>query len=581
MEGTRQSLLKQIVDWVTSTSGGPQHNTYWFYGSPGIGKSSLAHSICAKLHDQKRLAGAFFCRRDDEKLSVLRNIFPNLINKLAGIFSPFRSVVANHLRNDPNLTPESMRDTVFLDFIRALPRHPKHSLVFVIDALDECGDAKGRPGLLKVLTEAAALAPWLKVIITSRPEVDIERFFDTLHIQSSHLRYDLARDEEAPSDLETFARSRLGAVALARHLQPLWPAESLFNEVLSQAAGLFIFVETLALSLERSSDPTELLKAALQGSADTGLKPLYSLYTSIVNRRRGDSKINDKFRLMIGVLLATAPYRPLCDKTIATLAGVELSLVQTWVDDLSSLLYRDEGANRGIRVRHLSISDFFSNHCDVSLEDANVRLGIASLETMTNQLSFNICQLEDSRVANADIKDLPFRIKENISDALQYSSLYWSNHVCCTSDNGNERVWGCLREFFEGLYPLFWVEVLSIMGVVPIGAPSLRRLVCWLQVITTPVFHHNIILTCCRTAIRPSLTEFKTLFVSSSPSTRLSLSALHTFISRHDPSCPHNHYHLPSSLRGLLKPSRCKPGSCRHGQHHHWNGLDTIVLSTA
>ena len=62
MEGTRKVLLKEITDWVASISGQGDTlhgNTYWIYGSPGIGKTSLAHSICASLHDHEQLAGAF------------------------------------------------------------------------------------------------------------------------------------------------------------------------------------------------------------------------------------------------------------------------------------------------------------------------------------------------------------------------------------------------------------------------------------------------------------------------------------------------------------------------------------------
>ena len=183
MEGTRQSILNRIRAWVADPQGkndGPRGNTYWFYGSPGIGKTSLAHSICASLHRQEQLAGAFFCRRDDPNLSKHRNILLTLINKLAIIFPPFRTIVVNRLRNDPNLSPESMEGVLFLEFIRNLPRQPKHALVFVIDALDECGDDRSRLALLKVLTDAAAHAPWLKVIITSRAEDAIPRLFNAL-----------------------------------------------------------------------------------------------------------------------------------------------------------------------------------------------------------------------------------------------------------------------------------------------------------------------------------------------------------------------------------------------------------------
>jgi hypothetical protein len=320
------------------------------------------------------------------------------------VFPPFRTIVAKHLRDDPYLAPGSMKGSLFLGFIRSLPRDPEHTLVFVIDALDECGNTRSRPGLLKVLTDAAAQVPWLKIIITSRTEVDIQHFFDSL-TQSSYLQYDLATDQDASADLRTFARSQFDMVVSDWHLPASWPEESDFNRVISRANGLFIFIKTLVLALERCEDPTETLKAALQVSAETGLKSLYELYSSILKAQIVYN--NAEFQRMIGVLLTTSPYRALCDETIAELAGVKPNLVKRWVDALSSLLYRDEAANGGIRVRHLSIYDFFvSDRCDyqVNIRDADVQLGIACLKTMVTQLRFNICKLEDSRLANADIR---------------------------------------------------------------------------------------------------------------------------------------------------------------------------------
>jgi len=495
MEGTRESLLKQIMAWVANGSKQTdRRNTYWIYGLPGIGKTSLAHSICASLHDQHQLAGAFFCQRDDPELSKPRNILPTLIHKLAILFPPFRTMVADLLRKDPNMTPESMKHTLFLNFIRRLPRPPTRTLVFVIDALDECGTTQSRPDILKALTDAAAHAPWLKVIITSRPEVDIQCFF-TPPTQLLHLRYDLTADEETTSDLLLFAKARFNKVAVMRCLNSPWPEPLLFNGVISRAAGLFIFIKTLALTLEDCNDPTELLGATSRDSASPGLTSLYELYSKIVKARRVHR--NAEFRRMIGVLLTTVPYRPLCEETIAELAGVRADLVKMWVENLGSMLYRDEGGSGGIRVRHLSISDFFvRDDCPADFQviprNANMELGISCLKMMVKQLRFNICQLEDSWLANEDVKDLPSRIEENISDALQYSSLYWSDHLCFTPDTGDQRVWESLREFFEGPYALFWVEVLSIMGMLRIGVPGLRRVVSTLvKASTPPACHHR------------------------------------------------------------------------------------------
>ena len=284
MDGTRQSLLNQIMDWVSNKAGQGnvlQRNVYWIFGSPGIGKTSLAHSICANLHERNHLAGAFFCRRGDPNLSEPINILPTFIHKLAITCPPFRTIVAKQLRDDPNLTPDSINGPLFLEFIRSLPRHTEHTPVFVIDALDECGNTRSRRRLLKVLTTAAAQSPWLKIILTSRTEVDIQHFFGTL-AQSSYLPYDLATDQDASADLRTFTRSQFDSVVSHWHLSTPWPKESDFKRVITRANGLFIFIKTLVLALKRCEDPEETLKAALRDSAGTGLESLYEPYYSAI-----------------------------------------------------------------------------------------------------------------------------------------------------------------------------------------------------------------------------------------------------------------------------------------------------------
>jgi len=140
----------------------------------------------------------------------------------------------------------------------------------------------------------------------------------------------------------------------------------------------------------------------------------------------------------------------------------------------------------------------------VDVRDADVQLGIACLKTMTAQLRFNICNLEDSRLANADIRDLPYRVKQNVLDPLQYSCLHWSNHLCFPSVNEDQqvRVLDSLKKFFEGLYPLFWIEVLSIMEMVPIGVPSLRKLLSWVRVSLAASLDSKVISIGCRMRIQ-------------------------------------------------------------------------------
>ena len=319
----------------------------WFCYTPSISKLSLAHSICEKLHHQKHLAGAFFCLRDDPNLSKSTNVLPTLINTLAEILPCFQGIVADCLHNNPNLTSNLMNHSLFLDFICKLPHHPDNTLVFVIDTLDECGNHQSCPGILSALTDVASKAPWLKVIITSRSEIDIECFFDAPN-WPLHLRYDLVTDQEASADLRTSAQSKFDLVASRWYLPTPWPEESLFKKVITWANGLFIIINTVVLTLEHCKDPAESLKAALQDSAGASLDSLCNLYSSILRAQIMPS--DAEFQWVIRVLLATALYCALCEDAIAELARVKPNVVKKWVDDLSSLLYRDHGAERGICV---------------------------------------------------------------------------------------------------------------------------------------------------------------------------------------------------------------------------------------
>ena len=60
MDGTCRFILDQIITWVTNGLGQgdiPQSIPYWIYSFPGIGKTSLAHSICERLDERKQFAG--------------------------------------------------------------------------------------------------------------------------------------------------------------------------------------------------------------------------------------------------------------------------------------------------------------------------------------------------------------------------------------------------------------------------------------------------------------------------------------------------------------------------------------------
>jgi hypothetical protein len=490
MPGTRREIIGKIIGWASRPFDGHSQsrtsNVYWLYGIPGLGKTAVANSICHELHKSRILGGSYFCRCDDPILGDPGHVLPTLVYRLAWMWPPYRKLVVQEIRSDPQLNPYASSNELLAKLLNRLEKQPPHPLVFVIDAIEECGDPKARRSILKALNEACSVTRWLRIIITSRPEQDIDTFFHTTNVYTPFLSQDLGNDNHSGEDIKLFAQKRMESISESRRVPKYWPDSDLIHELVEKSDHLFIYIETLYLLIKDSENPSGLLTKILMESSGRGMSGLFRLYSNVLESMAIQEK--EALRFTIGAILVVAPYRPLCDEALARLLGIEDHVLLNQVDMLSSLFYRDKSMNGGIRVRHLSILEFLTgSSCPaqyrIDIEQANMKVGYACLKTMNKELRFNICDLETSLVSNNEVRSLDDRIQEHISDSLQYSCLHWADHICSTS-NHQIQVSACplIDEFFEGIRPLFWMEVLSVMKRIPGGILALRRVLTSSQV---------------------------------------------------------------------------------------------------
>ena len=478
MDGTRTKVLDNLFAWAVTPvddetrSNGSNCNLFWLHGSPGLGKTSVANSLCYQLRVSGNLGGSFFCKHDNPDLREPNRVLPTLIAKLVLMWGPFRQLVAKVLLNDPQLNPRSTHGELLLKPLQLLKRHPPRPLVLVIDALDECGRPNARGTLLKCLMDACSLAHWLKVIVTSRPEYDIKTFFDRHRINS----LDLATDDLDGKGIHLFTKHRMESVAIRRHLPPDWPGARRLSQIVERSHGLFIFVDTLSRVVDVPT-PEPLLVEVLDGKLEGANAELHRLYSAALNLHAVGR--TEDLKSILRAVVAVSSCRPLCANTLGKWIGLETSTILSWVDELSSLLYQGGSQGDGIRVRHLSVLEFLvGSTCPsefrVNLKLANSELARRCLETMAEKLKFNICKLETSYLFNTDIQNLEVRVEQKVPDALQYSCMHWSTHLCYDVDPVDVDLTGLLDGFFKGPRPLYWLEVLSLMGKVPVAISALR-----------------------------------------------------------------------------------------------------------
>lgn len=92
------------------------------------------------------------------------------------------------------------------------------------------------------------------------------------------------------------------------------------------------------------------------------------------------------------------------------------------------------------------------------------------LRIMISELRFNICNLESSHLFNDDVPDLQDRVIKYIPQHLQYSCLYWTNHLQSSGLNiDGQEVQDVLHSFLLDLRAIYWLECLSLMKELKTG----------------------------------------------------------------------------------------------------------------
>lgn len=184
--GTLNAVVLRLSEWTTTD---PTPFVCWLTGLPGTGKSALAHSLIAHLRSEDRLAVCFSFNKSNRNRNSIKSLIPTLARQIAQAIPKFQPQVVAHDARSPKQSFQSqLENLIFIPFSRLnlSPARRRASLpiLIVIDGLDECDDPKERSLFLKTILDAAPrLRRYLKFLIVSRPEADIQNFFETTSIQ--------------------------------------------------------------------------------------------------------------------------------------------------------------------------------------------------------------------------------------------------------------------------------------------------------------------------------------------------------------------------------------------------------------
>ncbi|QRV93345.1 hypothetical protein RhiJN_21363 [Ceratobasidium sp. AG-Ba] len=437
MPGTRKNVIDDAMAWIVDKN--TDRRFGWMYGLAGFGKSSIATSVCEQIEARGALGASFFCKRDSPELRDPRRLIATVTYCMAVTWNAYGNMVTAVLEKDPQLHTRHIQplyEALIAKPMRALSHtgSPDSGLVVVIDALDECGDSEGRGQLLACLRDMSQIGSWLKILVTSRPDSDIQQYFGEdagdWFMPFSLLRYD------ALTDIRTFTYAQLGKLEKIDD----WPNGAV-DQLTERSNGLFIWARTACKYILGGHNPRRCLDRVLAGErGHDSTAQLDSLYATAVRTASGDDEDNLSDILeFLGLIMATAVRTPLSVQSLSLLLRGRISeyRLNHMLSSLSSVLYMDRSHEGVVRVSHPSFMDYVSDkkrskELCVDLESRSAELAECCIETMKKELRFNICDLDTSHRLNIDVPDLSGRAKSRIGPHLRYSCTYWTSHLVQT-----------------------------------------------------------------------------------------------------------------------------------------------------
>ena len=218
------------------------------------------------------------------------------------------------IKDEPDITSRTIEQQLKMLFREPLARlardetQPK-PLIFVVDALDECGDDASRPKMADSLCQIATLTNWLKIFVTSRPTDELMWKFSSFNAQIISVDLNVA---ETASDIKLYTRHSMEKLVSESGLSSTWVNEDTIQRLTALASGLFIWTRTMINYVRGEDDKEEAMKIILDGAvgdpdATLGLDKLYT--TVIENSGSGKKKINLRKKIL-GVVCITAKNRP-------------------------------------------------------------------------------------------------------------------------------------------------------------------------------------------------------------------------------------------------------------------------------
>lgn len=273
----RQKLVQTFDQWLADKN----NRVFWLTGYIGSGKSAFAAHLIQK---HPSIACYHFFKRYDQELSDTCRAICSIAYYLSTQLIEYANFLAvQDLSFVENGSIETIFRKLLVEPFTRLNIQITEPKVIILDGLDEISEDHQQEFCRLFFDHVNQLPLWMKILITSRPNVEILRSLDYL----------------VPYKMEQFAVMNMDDVATYVHKQLHQRSLSLDlgREICRKSEGNFLYAKLLVTMLEkdRGFDITSIPKG------------FNNIYSQVLKQRVSLNQYNELVRPFLGLYLIKGP----------------------------------------------------------------------------------------------------------------------------------------------------------------------------------------------------------------------------------------------------------------------------------
>ncbi|KAF5323785.1 hypothetical protein D9619_012920 [Psilocybe cf. subviscida] len=443
---TRVSLLEDVAEWAEGT--GPNHpGILWLSGRAGVGKSTVAKTLATRFNDAKILGGSFMFSKPNG-VTDGSVVFTTLASQLAHHLPEFRDHLVAAIRaKEPSIKaeiPQQFQDLLAMP-LSQLQLAPPITMI-ILDAFDECAP-ETLVLVLSLIVENVIRFPFLRIVITSRPENPIQevmhRFMGRIHEVNIGT---ISASEDIALYLQRRLRKAYTRIMSSAKQSHAWPADKDLASLVSMANNLFIFAATAVRFIgdERAANPERRLEIILSGQHVGQKHPFSSLditYQEILRNAlpEGEDDVHERFQAVVGTIIFSR--WPHSFNSLAEFLAPKYN-----VDDIrnslkflnSVLIVPEDDENKDLQAYHKSFADFITDPKRCTLTEAFLHPSIHHTRSCLRHFEMAESKFGPLSAGNLFRNGQTYESYRNaakpILDAIEDTFIDWLHHLGALAD---------------------------------------------------------------------------------------------------------------------------------------------------